>query len=182
MRPNWFLALPVPAGGWFPAQLSRPPAGLRLFAPGDLHLTMAFLGACGPRAAQAAFEESSACELPATRIRFGSLGPMGRASRFSVLALSLSLGGEAIERQMRRHRDRWLEIAGARPERRRPKAHVSLGRVLSRAGEAQRRAMLEWARQVELEHIELELTELALYTWSDERPAKQFRIVCSRAL
>ena len=54
MRPNWFVGLPIDPGDWLEA-MPAPPASVRVFGPGDLHATVAFLGGVDADAARRAF-------------------------------------------------------------------------------------------------------------------------------
>jgi hypothetical protein len=47
MQPNWFVGFPLKAGPWFTGLVADVPSGIRVLHPQDLHLTVAFLGACG---------------------------------------------------------------------------------------------------------------------------------------
>lgn len=182
MRPNWFLALPVPAEPWLAERVPPPPAPLKAIGGSDLHLTVAFLGACGEERARRAWEGRGDWRLGATRVRLGEVVAMGKPRRYSALSALLSAGARELEEEIARCRPAWLAAAGARPDRRPPRAHLTLARPPRGASGAEREAGLAWARGLELEDIELGLDELALYTWSAERPARLFRVVESLRL
>jgi 2'-5' RNA ligase len=179
---NWFLALKVPADDWFAERVPAPPAGLRRFAPQDLHLTLAFLGACGEARARRAWELAGAWGLGPTQVRLGPVAPMGGPRRYSALSILLEGGRELIEAEVGRCRGSWLLAAGARPNPRPPRAHVTIARPLRRASVAQRAAGLEWAAGLQLSGISLVLAELALYTWAEDRTERLFRQVERRLL
>jgi len=176
-RPNWFIALPVDASPWFRDRVTTPPAGVRRFHADDLHLTVAFLGACGDEAARRAFARVSEWSLEPLEASVGDLVPMGTPQRYSALALLLEQGREPVEREIGRVRDGWLAAADARPDTRAPKAHVTIARPRRRGLADERRAGLEWAEAIDLHGLPVSLGRPALYTWSPERKERLFEIV-----
>ena len=77
---NWFVALSVPGAPWF-SRVTAPPDGVRLFHPDDLHITVAFLGACGEQAAEAAFEVAAKWPTGTLSVTLGDVEPMGNPRR-----------------------------------------------------------------------------------------------------
>jgi len=201
-RPNWFVALPVRAGAWF-AGLPAPPSTIRLFAPADLHITVAFFGAVDPHAARRAFAIAASLCPPSTHARLGPVRAFGSKRNPSALSavveemaeekveetaepaaprLQPAMGAEddgrgSVSAVITRLRDPLLEAAGARPDRRPPRPHVTLARISRRAGPAQRRAALDWAASLDLRAPVLSLDRLALYTWARDRHRSLFQIV-----
>ncbi len=175
MRPNWFLALPVPADGWFPERLPPPPIGVRLFAPEDLHCTLAFLGAVEAEDARRAFAVLRECWPTETyELRLGR----GRLLGVSALALLFHPEDRApLEAAIAAHRPACLAAAGVRPEDRPPLAHSTLGRYSRRAPGPGRRAAREWIHSVDLASMRLRLGPPALYTWAKNRRERLFRRV-----
>jgi 2'-5' RNA ligase len=167
MAANWFVALPVPAGPWLEAL--RPPPGVRLFAPEDLHLTVAFLGAICAERARAAFDGLGALPLAALQIglaQVATLGPRRRPSAFSAL---LDQGRAEVERAIAALRDVLCDTAGARRDARAPLAHVTLARPLRAATAEQLRDARAWAESLTLEGTQAWVSRIALFTWSQER-------------
>jgi 2'-5' RNA ligase len=182
MRPNWFLALPVSPIPWFEERVPEPPQGLRRFPAEDLHLTAAFLGGCDEEAARLVWSRASDWQLTARRVVLGEVTPMGRPGRYSALSALFERGAAEIEAEIGRCRAEWLAAAGARPEHRPPRAHVTIARPRRRATDDERAAGLAWAAGLDLSGAEVELGELALYTWADDRSRRLFRIVERRPL
>jgi RNA 2',3'-cyclic 3'-phosphodiesterase len=181
-NPNWFLALAAPAADWFARCVPAPPEGIRLFHPGDLHITIAFLGDCGPESAQRAWQ--IARQIPAVNfdIRLGEVVPMGNPRRYSALSALLVEGGPAIESVMQSWREKICLAAGARLDTRPPKAHLTLARPPWRALPELRESGLQWAQSLQLGEVRLSLSRLALYTRSEDRSKNQFQIVEHRSL
>jgi 2'-5' RNA ligase len=167
----------VPAEPWYPARVAPFPGGLRAFHPGDLHLTLAFLGACGEERARRALARCDEWSLGPVEVTLGALVPMGPPRRWSALSLLLEAGRERVEAELGRVREGWLEAAGARPERRPPLAHVTVARPRRSATEAERAAALAWARGLDVGAPRLTLGRPALYTWAEDRRERLFRIV-----
>jgi len=181
VSPNWFVAFPVDLGPY----LSRlvPPRHVRLFASSDTHLTVAFLGAVSEDLARRAFAESPAPALPPTDLRFEGVALLGPRKKPS--AVSLIAGGEgatAVAACMARLRDPLLAAAGAPPDARPPLPHVTVARVQRKAAAEERRAARAWAEALPLPRADARVSELALYTWSEDRAARLFRIVERRPL
>ena len=186
MKPNWFVAIPVPGGPWFPVLLADLPTGVRPSHRLDLHITLAFLGPVSPAQARAGFEALPAeCEGP-LRVTLSRLRGMGNRRRPSAYALTLEEGREVVASRMARWRDDVFDAAGARPDTRKPLPHITVARPPRRASDALYADGQVWMRSkalsdsIALEHIALE--HIALYTWSADRRARQFQIIEQRAL
>jgi 2'-5' RNA ligase len=179
MAPNWFIAIPVPLG---PESLAlTPPPGVRLFAPSDLHITVAFLGNVTAERAKRAFEASRAIPLAPLRVTLGRVLPLGPARRPSAFSALLVQGREPVERAMGSVRGLAYEAAGVRRDERPPLAHVTLARPKRDARASERGVAAAWASSLVLPASELELSQLALYTWGDRQNAL-FRIECAAPL
>jgi len=174
-RPNWFVAWPVDPGRWF-ERLPAPPAETRLFAPVDLHLTVAFFGAVEESAARAAFAAVRGWPAGASSVRLGPVRAFGSKRRPSALSAVPTEGAREVAHSIGAVRDALLEIAGARPDRRPPRPHVTLARISRRASADQRRAALDWAEALDLGGPEIRLDRVALYTWAHDRRTALFRI------
>lgn len=179
MRANWFVALPCPGGEWFSRGIAAHPAPprVRVFCPDDLHLTVAFLGAVNEEAALSAFQQHSLWNCGSVQATFGAVVPMGPPRRFSALSLLLAQGRAEVEQGIRRCRDPMRAAAGLDPERRDAVAHLTIARPQRRATEQERRAALDWAGRLRFGPVTVELNEMALYTWSDDRRDSLFRVV-----
>lgn len=184
-RPNWFLAFPL--DGSFVRGLPELPPGLRGYQAEDVHMTLAFLGGCGEAGAMAALaaldEELARAPLPALDVSLGEVVGMGGSGlRYSALSALLSRGrAEAIE-VLGAYRDALTDAAAGRRERRAPKPHITLARPKGRAGLAEREAGLAWGAALDLDGVRQRLDRIALYTWSERRQERLFRIVAERRL
>ena len=181
---NWFIGLPVAPGVWF-ERVGDPPPGTTRFHPGDLHLTIAFLGAVSGDAAHAAWD-ALAWELPAVDVELGAVVPMGSARRPSAFSALLERGRSPVEAAMGRSRGACFAAASARPEERAPKAHVTVARPSRKAGDHERRAGEAWAAALDLGRPVVALDRVALFTCRDTRHGAvggpRFRIVEERVL
>ena len=74
------------------------------------------------------------------------------------------------------------EAALGRREKRPPKAHVTIARPGRGASEVRRQEGLKWAASLDLTPITARLDRIALYTWSEDRQERLFRIVTERSL
>jgi 2'-5' RNA ligase len=185
MRPNWFLAFPI--DGAFVLDLPPLPGALRRFHPGDVHLTLAFLGGCGEdgaRRALAALDERLNVAPPrALDVRLGEVVPMGGSPRnYSALSALLSEGREEATATLTACRDVLTEAASGCRDSRPAKPHVTLARPRGRAKDTDRAAGLAWAATLELGTIRARLDRIALYTWNETRLERLFRIVEERKL
>lgn len=183
MRPNWFFAFPL--DGAFVLDLPEPPHGFRRFHPGDVHLTLAFLGGCGEegaRKALAALDLRLKELVPrALEVSLAEVVPMGTKRKYSALSALLAQGREETEAYIGALRDAPTLAAKGREDTRAPKAHVTIARPF-RAKESERAAGLAWARGLDLRGVRATLDRIALYTWSESRKERLFRIVDERPL
>jgi 2'-5' RNA ligase len=177
-RPNWFVGVPVP-GAALVSRVPEAPRGIRTFHQEDLHLTVAFLGACGEERARAAFA-ALAWPLPAIDVTFGEVVAMGNPRRYSALSALLVTGRAEVEAAIGASRDAACEVAQVAIDERPPKAHVTIARPARSASDGDRRAALRWAHGIRLEGITVRLDQVALYTWSEDRLSRLFRVVESR--
>jgi 2'-5' RNA ligase len=174
---NWFLAVPVSAAGWFPDRVGEPPPGVRLFHPDDLHVTVVFLGACGGEAAGRAWADARAFPGPRGPATLDRIVPMGNPRRPSALSALLGEGCEEATAFLAAHRDRWADLAGAPRDRRPPLPHCTVARPRRAATGAERARAARWAEGLEVRGVAVTLGALALYTWSEDRSARLFRVV-----
>lgn len=180
MPANWFIALPVRDTGWLTGLLEGCPRGQRRFLASDLHITVAFLGACGEDGARRAWACSSSGGP--FSVTLGGLRAMGDPRRYSALSLELDQGRAEVAEAIGRWRGPMFEAAGARPERRPPLPHCTVCRPSRRASERERAAGLGWARGVAALTVPLVLDRVALYTWAEDRKTGLFRVVEERGI
>jgi 2'-5' RNA ligase len=182
-HPNWFFGFPI--DGTFLLELPETPECIRRFHPDDVHMTLAFLGGCGEDAAARSLAALDACLTSAPpAIVDGTLGevvPMGGSRRdYSALSALFDRGREEATKLLASLRDPLADAANSRRETRPPKAHVTIARPRRRATPAERRAGLDWASALDLHAIPARLERVALYTWSEDRRERLFRIVAER--
>ena len=175
MRANWFIGLPVISDGWF-ARLSPPPPGFRLFAPSDLHFTIAFLGPVDEPAARSAFA-ALVWPLHAIDATLGAVVPMGPPARYSALSALLVEGRGVVEQAIGSSRDAAYEAAEVALDARPAKAHLTLARPQRRASADERARGLVWANDLTLTGTPVRIGAPALFTWAFDRGQTLFRIV-----
>ncbi|MGB0621166.1 MAG: 2'-5' RNA ligase family protein [Myxococcota bacterium] len=181
---NWFIALPVPAEAWF-AALAPVPDVVRPFHPDDLHATVAFLGACGEARARRAFAALRTEAIPVRRVTLTEIVPMGPPRKWSALSAEVVDARDerpALADLLVGPRDRGLAAAEVRPEKRRMRPHVTVGRVTRKSGGAGRKAGLQWAQSVGRIGATVTVDRLALYTWAPRPATRHFTIVEARPL
>ena len=178
MPANWFIGWPVAPGDWFDAVIADAPRGLRRFHPLDLHTTFVFLGPVAPEAAQAAWAAVAGLALPRFTAELGPVKPFGKPKEPS--AFSIELQAPALCAWIGLHRAVIEAAAGARPDVWAPRPHVTVVRPTRRGGDAAREAGIQWAAGVSVPPRTLVLDRLALYTWSEGREDRLFRVVEER--
>jgi 2'-5' RNA ligase len=185
VRPNWFLGFPI--DGSFLLSLPEMPSALRRFHVDDVHLTLAFLGGVGEQGAACALaaldERLRISPLPSFEISLGGICPMGGSRRhYTALSALLADGRDRAAAVIAAYRDALTEAASGRRDPRPPKPHVTLARPKRRATDADRELGLAWAASVDLRGVRARLDRIALYTWSEVRRERMFRIVEERAV
>jgi 2'-5' RNA ligase len=184
-RPNWFFAFPL--DGAFVETLPEAPASIRRYHVDDVHMTLAFLGGCGEPAALRALavldERLGAAPPPVIEVSLGEVVPLGRSkSGYTTLSALLDGGRAEATELSNTHAGPLHDAATGRRPARPPKPHVTLARVRGRASEKHREAGLVWAASLDLRSVHARLDRIALYTWSEERRERLFRIVAERRL
>ncbi len=181
-RPNWFFAFPL--DGTFVRELPDPPAGLRRYHAQDVHLTLSFLGDCAEQAALRALaaldEQLAAAPQAPIAISLGEVVPMGSPRSYSALSALLALGREEVEACMAARRDALSRAALVSCEQRAPRAHVTLARAQRNASRAQRDSGIAWAAALDVRGVQQIIDRVALYTWSEDRHERMFRVVAER--
>lgn len=180
MRPNWFIGWPVEPGAWFGPLVSTAPAPLRRFHPEDLHVTLAFLGPVSEEGALAAWVVAESLPLRPVTGKLGKVVGFGNPRAPS--AFSLEVHGDAIREDIGAYRGALYAAADARPDDRLPRAHCTVARPRREASGLERAQGLAWASHVPPLNREVLLDRLALYTWSEDRRARQFQRVRERRL
>ncbi|HCH63287.1 MAG TPA: hypothetical protein DFR83_10810 [Deltaproteobacteria bacterium] len=181
MKPNWFIGWPATLPAEWLADLAPPPR-FRVFHPGDLHATIAFLGGVSESAARHAWATLPPILGGPFEATWGGIVAMGPPRRYSALAAELDTPTRALRAQMATLQPKLLGAAGARPARHPPRPHVTIARPQRRASEAQRARGLEWAAGLTLPVLTTPIDKVALFTWSANRKERLFQIVEERAL
>jgi len=179
MTPNWFVAWPVtPPSEWLAGLQAGAPGGLHFLAPEDLHVTLAFLGRYEP--GLLAKISGLLNTLPLTEIDAGpkQFIALPQPRRFSALAFTLGPGGNDVEKQIAKWRDRICREAGARIETRAPLPHFTVARPDRRIGAKDREAALAWLEQLPPQTaVRLRLEKPRIYTWAEPGQASRYRIL-----
>jgi RNA 2',3'-cyclic 3'-phosphodiesterase len=172
---TWFIALPVAAGPWF-EKLPPPANKTSVFHPDDLHLTIAFFGRVGEDRALAGWERFR-WPLGRTTVSLGEVVGLGDPRRPSALSALLVRGREDVERAMGESRGVAIEAAGAEPDKRPPKAHVTLARPSRSASSRERARAVEWAKTIDLRGAEIALDRVALYASGSGPEGRRYKQV-----
>lgn len=182
MRPNWFLACPLPAAAGWQAAAAAAPAGLRRYVASDLHLTVAFLGPCDPEQALRAWSRLAGRRVAPIAIKAAAWQALGPPGRPSAYGFTLADGREATAALLSDWGAAALEAAGLASASRRTLPHVTLLRPRRREAEALQAPMRAWMAAAQLPPETALLSELALYTWAEARTQRLFRIQQRRPL
>jgi 2'-5' RNA ligase len=183
MTPNWFIAFPLAASPWLEA-LSEPPRGARLFSAEDVHVTVAFLGPVTEPLARAAWEAALTTLPRASAFPPGPLRGFGHPREPSAWSVEPEPSPEisALSGWVGAHRDRILATASARPDTRPVRLHATLARPSRSASPETHDALRRWAAAQQLPATPLPVDRLALYTWSELRRERLFRVVTAHSL
>lgn len=183
LRPNWFVGLPLP-DSWVSAALRGVPTGLRTFRGEDIHMTVAFLGACGEAAALRGWRALVDAEGGSPRplggpfhVTLGAVLPFGDPSCPSSLSVVPADPDDRSKSFIETHQNRIRVAAGLAPERRPVRPHVTIVRIKRRAPPPQRDAALDWAASVRPLGVTVPVREVGLYTWTADRRSQLFHIV-----
>lgn len=182
MRPNWFVAIPIPARDWLPGVLADLPDQCRGFVAEDVHMTVAFLGAMSPERQEQVILAMKALVTQPCQIQLGPLLCLPTPKRVSALSFSVAEGQREAHELIGLCRGSLYFAAGSKIDDRPPLAHITIARPIRKWGpEGQQQAII-WARSRLPPSLEISLSELALYTWSQDRTTRQFQIVYRQPL
>jgi 2'-5' RNA ligase len=106
----------------------------------------------------------------------------GSSTNYSALSALLGAGREEATAALIALRDVLTDAAGVRREMRAAKPHVTVARPRRRATPEDREAGLAWASALELGGVRARLDRIALFTWSERRLERLFRVVAERRL
>lgn len=176
MKPNWFIGLYCDETGWLQSSVQHLPPRVRAFQRSDLHVTLAFLGACSEAAALQAWKQATQHPPAALYMTTSALQPMGKKSRPSAFSLLFD-DDEPLVVWMQTHRAAVLAAAAARPDNRTPLPHLTIARPQRRISQSQRDKALIWCQSQKIQPQQLWFRHMALYTWSMDRKIQLFRKV-----
>jgi 2'-5' RNA ligase len=147
-------------------------------------MTIAFLGAVGEERAHNAWasmihaEDGSPRALVAPfELTLGAVMPFGQPSQPSSLSVVPKDEHGPATQFITKHRNRLREAAGISLESRAVRPHATIVRIKRRAAPDVRESALSWAASVPSLDTVVTLSEVALYTWTDDRREQLFRIV-----
>ncbi|NND70728.1 MAG: hypothetical protein HKN43_04035 [Rhodothermales bacterium] len=173
--PNWFVGFPVQGDSWCPVSANHVPGSIRLYHPDDLHITMAFLGSVSQRKALKAWKKVTNLKLEPVTISFNQLKPFGAFSTPSAYGLTLDTGRDSVANTISTHRRKILGAVGKKPRDGRVVPHVTIARPNRRLSKGDVYAIAEWRHEFEIPEVEVNLTEIALYTWAPPQAPQRFR-------
>lgn len=148
---------------------------MKRFPPDDVHCTVAFLGPVGEAAAMAAFALAPRWPTGILEVTLGDVVPMGNPRRPSALSALVADGHDELARAIGAVRDDLCHAAGARTDDRPPLPHVTIARPKRSSHRREIGAAIEWAQRLDLGRPRVELSELVLYTRSEDRERRLFR-------
>lgn len=164
-------------------RLPSAPARVRVFAASDLHVTLGFLGQVQESDARRAWDLVEGFEgLQAVHGTFSRVIPLGNPRKPSALSAMVEAGREPLGEMIAAARGPVLAAAGAPEDLRPPLPHMTVARIQRRANAAERRQALRWAETIDLHGASFAATSVALFTWSEDRETRLFRIVEQREL
>lgn len=180
---NWFLGLPVSAAELPAAMLDRLPPGLIRLHPGDLHLTVAFLGAIGERRARRAWEAAQCIEADLRRVTTGAPVALGTPARPSVVALEIDHGRERVAEMITQWRNHLRQAAGVPEETRPVRPHITIARLPRRAGRVIRERTERWLSETpDWPRATLSFDRIALFARAEPGCERAYRQVAERCL
>lgn len=178
--PNWFIAWPVDAPALTRSLRRDLPAGLRLVADADLHITLAFLGSAGEKRAHEAWAHALTLPCPVFDVAAQRPVALGKPRRPSAYGVVFDDEQGHLAAFIGRHRDALRESAGVDAESRPPLPHLTLARPPRSAGPVIRERASEWIDGGELPTTRLALDRFALYTRAPDGHASRFQRVAER--
>ncbi len=166
-----------------------------MYAPEDLHITVAFFGAIPEEVATRVWTGHTSL-IESANILLGPVQLFGRPGRATALGFNVLpheprrmrlAGGRSSEEiqdafsklttSLRSARDTLLDLAECRPDEREPRPHVTVARIPRDASSRERRRGIGWAERLVVDEP-VTLDAIALYTWSDRAESTaRFRIV-----
>jgi RNA 2',3'-cyclic 3'-phosphodiesterase len=177
---NWFVGWPaLIEPKWLDELRIKAPPDLRWFAPEDLHITLAFLGAIPAERCRAVIAHLDKVPAPTGRLVTGPLRLLPSERRFSALSLPLNGADADLGTLIASHRDAISDAAGVARESRPPLPHLTVARPKKRAAHPQRHAIAKWATEISLAPAIVRLGPLALYAWAADRSFRQFQIIAA---
>ena len=182
MRPNWFVGLPVAPHQWHLDLLATAPADVRRTHPDDLHITVAFLGGVDATAAENAWAMVLPDTAPAITVTLAGLAALGNQRRPTALSVLLGDGRSETAALISRLAPPMCRAAGVAESRYAVKPHVTVARPARNATAAERARAVAWATEAPEVGATVTLDRIALYTWSEDRQTRKFRMVRHQSL
>ena len=141
-----------------------------------------FLGPVAEEQALQAWQRGLALPIRPVAFTLGSMAPFGNPRKPSAYAFTLEKGRAALVNYMQRHTGELLAVAGKAAQERPPRPHITVARPPRKASSDLRAAGMAGLESIDPPADLLRIDQLALYTWADDRKARQFKIVARRVL
>ncbi|ACF14980.1 Phosphoesterase HXTX [Chloroherpeton thalassium ATCC 35110] len=183
MTANTFVAAPIEnTKGWLSQYLIKLPDALRVFDARDLHLTVAFLGKISAEAQHAVIRILEQLSHPAFEISFDRLVALPNAKRMSAISLRVKDGASEAARFIETWREPIFQSVALPPETRPPLPHITIARPKRNATAREKNTILNWCNAETPPSVTIPINRVALYTWSDNRKERQFKILYEKSL
>lgn len=178
--PNWFIGFSLQGNSWLESHVRAAPAQVRRYHPGDIHLTVAFLGQVSQAQAAAAWK-ALAWTAGTVNAKLGLVELMGQLPQASALSARVDEPTGRLAAEITQVRPVVYRAAGIDGDQREVRPHVTVARIARAATSEEQHAAVEWAHQLQLGEVEVSFGTLALFTASGVRGPQQYRIVERRS-
>lgn len=182
MKPNWFVGLVVPGDGWLEKVLVDVPETIKPFHKEDLHMTIAFFQAMDPTYHEPVMAVMDQIKSQTFEISLGKLLLLPSPKRASALSFGLEQGCSEVSAFMSQWREPLTEAAKAKPDQRDPLPHITVARPIRRFKEKAQADARVWVGQTVTPADVIQVSKLALYTWSEDRKSRQFQKIYEKPL
>ena len=159
-----FVALPPADLAAIEGLQGRLPDELRRIHPGDVHLTVSYLGRIDPALHGLFVRKVAKLEFTGARVVLGGLLVLPSRERAAAVTVTLQAGPgkDAVVALMDEQRDRLRALAGLQGEGRPPLPHVTVARPRGKMTDKKRDAVLAWSDAQPALDIEVELGRAVL--------------------
>jgi 2'-5' RNA ligase len=174
---NWFAAFKVESSQWYQDIAAKIPPEIKLFHPDDLHMTISFLGNYNDEKLEDVKKAIESTFFKPFNLYAHRFILLPKESNFSAFCLEFDSSESGLYLQIEKSRENIYKAAGITPDKKKFIPHVTMGRPPRSTSNSERKKIADFVNKLSNFDVKIYIKSSAIYTWSDNRKEKMFKII-----